>query len=106
MTAPEPPLACSPPLMRRIALLAVALLALVPTATAAAQDRDLMVKRLTSQMSFAGGYAGAYVADVSGPVPQQVFHWREHTTRILASNTKLFTTTAALARFGPEGTLT
>jgi D-alanyl-D-alanine carboxypeptidase/D-alanyl-D-alanine-endopeptidase (penicillin-binding protein 4) len=45
------------------------------------------------------------VANVSGDVPRTVFRWREHTPRILASNTKLFTTTAALARFGPEGTL-
>ena len=36
---------------------------------------------------------------------EPVFHWREHTPRILASNTKLFTTTAALARFGADGTL-
>ena len=77
---------------------------LVPAA-ASAQDRELMVKRLTSQMRFAGGYASAYVADVSGPGAQPVFRWREHTPRILASNTKLFTTTAALARFGTEGTL-
>jgi len=90
--------------MRRIALLAVALLALLPAA-AAAQDRALMVKRLTSQMRFAGGYAGAYVVDVSGETPRPVFRWREHTARILASNTKLFTTTAALTRFGSEGTL-
>jgi serine-type D-Ala-D-Ala carboxypeptidase/endopeptidase (penicillin-binding protein 4) len=90
--------------MRRIALLAAVLLALIPTATAAAQDRQLMVKRLTSQMRLAGGYAGAYVADVSGPLPREVFHWREHTARILASNTKLFTTTAALTRFGVDGT--
>jgi D-alanyl-D-alanine carboxypeptidase/D-alanyl-D-alanine-endopeptidase (penicillin-binding protein 4) len=91
--------------MRRIALLAAGLLAVVPAA-AAAQDQELMVKRLTSQMRLAGGYAGAYVADVSGPAPRQVFHWREHTSRILASNTKLFTTTAALARFGEDGALT
>ena len=90
--------------MRRIALLVVALLALLPAA-AAAQDRALMVKRLTAQMGFAGAYAGAYVADVSGPAPQPVFRWREHRARILASNTKLFTTTAALARFGRGGTL-
>ena len=90
--------------MRRIALLVIALLALLPAA-AAAQDRALMVKRLTKQMGFAGAYAGAYVADVSGPTPRPVFRWREHRARILASNTKLFTTTAALARFGSEGTL-
>jgi len=90
--------------MRRIAVLAAAVFMLVP-ATATAQDRELMVKRLTSQMRLAGGFASAYVADVGGPDAQPVFHWREHTPRILASNTKLFTTTAALARFGTEGTL-
>ena len=34
-----------------------------------------------------------------------MFRWRQHTPRILASNAKLFTTSAALARYGPEGTL-
>jgi D-alanyl-D-alanine carboxypeptidase/D-alanyl-D-alanine-endopeptidase (penicillin-binding protein 4) len=90
--------------MRRIAALAAALLLLVPAA-ATAQDRELMVKRLTGQMRLAGGYAGAYVANVSTPDAVPVFRWRAHTPRILASNTKLFTTTAALARFGTEGTL-
>jgi D-alanyl-D-alanine carboxypeptidase/D-alanyl-D-alanine-endopeptidase (penicillin-binding protein 4) len=91
--------------MRRIALLAMAVLALVPAA-AAAQDRELLVKRLTTQMRRAGGFAGAYVADVSGPSARPVFGWRTHTSRILASNTKLFTTTASLARFGTDATLT
>ena len=77
---------------------------LVPAA-ATAQDRGLMVKRLTSQMRLAGGFASAYVADVSEAGSEPVFRWREHSTRILASNTKLFTTTAALARFGTDGTL-
>ena len=56
-------------------------------------------------MRFAGAYSGAYVVDVSGDRPRVIFRWREQTPRILASNTKLFTTTAALARFGVEGTL-
>src|SRR5215217_5424117 len=90
--------------MRRIASLAIALLALLPAA-AAAQDEDVMVKRLSGQMRFAGAYSSAYVAEVSGDRPRAVFRWREKAPRILASNTKLFTTTAALARFGREGTL-
>jgi serine-type D-Ala-D-Ala carboxypeptidase/endopeptidase (penicillin-binding protein 4) len=90
--------------MRRICLLVLAMFALLPAA-AAAQDEPLMVKRLTGQMRYAGAYSSAYVANVSGDVPRTVFRWREHTPRILASNTKLFTTTAALARFGSEGTL-
>ena len=53
----------------------------------------------------AGAYSGAYVVDLSGDRPRAVFRWRQHRPRILASNTKLFTTTAALARFGTEGTL-
>ncbi len=90
--------------MRRMCLLFLGLLALLPAA-AAAQDQATMVKRLTGQMRFAGAYSGAYVINVSGDKPRTVFRWREHTPRILASNTKLFTTTAALARFGRDGTL-
>jgi serine-type D-Ala-D-Ala carboxypeptidase/endopeptidase (penicillin-binding protein 4) len=90
--------------MRLLALLVTALLAVLPAA-AAAQDEPTMVKRLARQMRAAGPYSGAYVVDVSGGAPRAVFRWRQHTPRILASNTKLFTTTAALARFGVEGTL-
>jgi serine-type D-Ala-D-Ala carboxypeptidase/endopeptidase (penicillin-binding protein 4) len=90
--------------MRRLALLVTALLALLPAA-AAAQDEPTMIKRLARQMRAAGPYSGAYVVDVSGDTPRAVFRWRQRTPRILASNTKLFTTTAALARFGVEGTL-
>jgi serine-type D-Ala-D-Ala carboxypeptidase/endopeptidase (penicillin-binding protein 4) len=90
--------------MRRLALLVIALLAVLP-ATAAAQDEAAMVKRLARYMRAAGAYSGAYVVDVSGDKPRAVFRWRQQTPRILASNTKLFTTTAALARYGTEGTL-
>jgi serine-type D-Ala-D-Ala carboxypeptidase/endopeptidase (penicillin-binding protein 4) len=90
--------------MRRLALLVIALLAVLP-ASAAAQDEATMVKRLARYMRSAGAYSGAYVADVSGDKPRAVFRWRNQTPRILASNTKLFTTTAALARYGTEGTL-
>ena len=65
-----------------------------------------MVKRLARYMRAAGSYSGAYVVEVSGDKrPRAVFRWRQRTPRILASNTKLFTTSAALARFGTEGTL-
>ena len=90
--------------MRRIALLVIALLALLPAA-AAAQDEPTMVKRLARYMRSAGPYSGAYVFHVSGESPHAVFRWRHRTPRILASNTKLFTTTAALSRFGTQGTL-
>jgi serine-type D-Ala-D-Ala carboxypeptidase/endopeptidase (penicillin-binding protein 4) len=90
--------------MRRICLLVIALLALLPAA-AAAQDQAQLGKALTGQMRFAGAYSGAYVVNVSHDTPRVVFRWREHTPRIIASNTKLFTTSAALAGFGREGTL-
>ena len=54
-------------------------------------------------MRAAGAHSGAYVVNLS--TGETVFRWRQNRTRILASNTKLFTTTAALARYGTEGTL-
>jgi D-alanyl-D-alanine carboxypeptidase/D-alanyl-D-alanine-endopeptidase (penicillin-binding protein 4) len=86
--------------MRRIALIALAVLAVAP-ATAAAQDT--LVKNLTHKMRAAGAGSGAYVVNLTDG--ETVFGWRENRARILASNTKLFTTAAALARFGTEGTL-
>jgi serine-type D-Ala-D-Ala carboxypeptidase/endopeptidase (penicillin-binding protein 4) len=58
---------------------------------------------LTRQMRAAGGYASAYVVNLSEG--RKVFSWKSGYQRILASNTKLFTTSAALARYGTEGTL-
>jgi serine-type D-Ala-D-Ala carboxypeptidase/endopeptidase (penicillin-binding protein 4) len=86
--------------VRRIAVIVAALLAAAP-ASAAAQDA--LIKNLTRQMSAAGAHSGAYVVNLSQG--ETVFRWREKRARILASNTKLFTTAAALARFGTEGTL-
>ena len=86
--------------MRRIAVLLVALLTAAPSAAAA---DEILVKRLTRQMRAAGVHSGAYVVNLSSGEP--VFRWRQGTARVLASNTKLFTTAAALARFGAEGTL-
>jgi D-alanyl-D-alanine carboxypeptidase/D-alanyl-D-alanine-endopeptidase (penicillin-binding protein 4) len=91
--------------MRRLVLLVISLLVLLP-ATAAAQDQRTIAKQLARYMRAAGPFSGASVVDVSGTGrPDPVFRWRQHTPRILASNTKLFTTSAALARFGLEGTL-
>ena len=47
--------------------------------------------------------SGAYV--VNADTGKVVFRYRHTRPRILASNTKLFTTAAALARFGVEGRL-
>ncbi len=54
-------------------------------------------------MGSSGSWSGAYVYNADSGRP--VFAWRHTTPRILASNTKLFTTSAALARFGVAGKL-
>jgi len=58
---------------------------------------------LARQMRAAGPFSGAYVVNASEN--RGVFRLRSDRGRILASNTKLFTTAAALARFGPDGRL-
>jgi D-alanyl-D-alanine carboxypeptidase/D-alanyl-D-alanine-endopeptidase (penicillin-binding protein 4) len=88
--------------MRRLALL----LAVAAACAAAAAPSALgagLAGRLGAAMRHAGAYSGAYVVNSSDGTP--VFRWRERTPRILASNTKLFTTSAALVRYGAAGTL-
>jgi D-alanyl-D-alanine carboxypeptidase/D-alanyl-D-alanine-endopeptidase (penicillin-binding protein 4) len=58
---------------------------------------------LEKQMRAAGSYSGAVVVDAESG--KTLFAWKPNTPRVLASNTKLFTTSAALARFGVDGTL-
>jgi D-alanyl-D-alanine carboxypeptidase/D-alanyl-D-alanine-endopeptidase (penicillin-binding protein 4) len=90
-------LAISP--LRR--LLFAAFVAAAVASPAAAQAS--LSSSLTRQMRIAGPYSGAYVVDsTTGKV---LFGWKPATPRVLASNTKLFTTTAALKKFGPDGTL-
>src|ERR671923_712151 len=89
--------------MRRLALLAAALVwVAVPVPAGAASDPAL-VSKLARYMRAAGSQSGAYVVNLTDQ--QTTFRWRQSTPRILASNTKLFTTATALARFGTEGTL-
>lgn len=85
--------------MRRALLTLLALSALLPVQAAQADLKS----SLTSQMRQAGSYSGAYVTNLTSG--EQVFAWRAGVPRVLASNTKLFTAAAALARFGTEGTL-
>jgi serine-type D-Ala-D-Ala carboxypeptidase/endopeptidase (penicillin-binding protein 4) len=85
--------------MRRVLLTLLALSALAPVEAAQADLKS----SLTLQMRQAGRYSGAYVSNLS--TGERVFAWRAGKPRILASNTKLFTSAAALARFGTEGTL-
>jgi serine-type D-Ala-D-Ala carboxypeptidase/endopeptidase (penicillin-binding protein 4) len=82
------------------AAIAACLAAIVLVPSSATAGRSLQ-SRLTEAMRAAGGGSGAYV--VNADTDQVVFSWRHDRPRILASNTKLFTTAAALARFGAEG---
>src|SRR5207248_6939546 len=85
--------------IRRILLgFLIALAALFPAAAQAG-----VYASLARQMRIAGPYSGAYVVDST--TGAQLFSWKASTSRILASNTKLFTTSAALDRFGADATL-
>jgi len=54
-------------------------------------------------MRAAGGASGAYAIDATHD--RELFSWNSSSRRILASNTKLFTLSAALDRFGADATL-
>jgi D-alanyl-D-alanine carboxypeptidase/D-alanyl-D-alanine-endopeptidase (penicillin-binding protein 4) len=84
----------------KLAAAAVAVALVVAPSGAAAQT---LSASLSSAMRSAGSASGAYV--VNATTGQTVFRWKQRTPRILASNTKLFTTAAALAQYGIEGTL-
>ena len=85
--------------MRRAVLTLLAVAMLLPAGVAQADLKS----SLTRYMRLAGGSSGAYVVNLSSGA--RVFAWKAGAPRILASNTKLFTSSAALARFGTEGTL-
>jgi serine-type D-Ala-D-Ala carboxypeptidase/endopeptidase (penicillin-binding protein 4) len=85
--------------MRRAVLTLLAVAFLLPAQVAQADLKS----SLTRYMRLSGSASGAYVYDISAH--KQVFAWRAGTPRILASNTKLFTSAAALVRFGTDGTL-
>jgi serine-type D-Ala-D-Ala carboxypeptidase/endopeptidase (penicillin-binding protein 4) len=85
--------------MRRLLATVLAVAAVLPAEAAQAD----LTSTLTRQMRLAGSASGAYVVNLTDGSKE--FAWRAGTQRLLASNTKLFTTAAALARFGTEGTL-
>ena len=84
--------------------LAAGALALVSPAPAGAENHARLKSELASAMRQATGSSGAYVYDLSDGTG--LFARRPTKRRILASNTKLFTTAAALDRFGADGTFT
>jgi D-alanyl-D-alanine carboxypeptidase/D-alanyl-D-alanine-endopeptidase (penicillin-binding protein 4) len=87
------------PRLALLALLACALLAALP-APASAGVRGT----LSAAIRAAGPHSGIYVADLDSR--RVLFRRRAATARILASNTKLFTTAAALGRLGGDAALT
>lgn len=88
--------------MRRvIALLAVLAAVLLFAAAAAAAGGGQLCQQMRERLVYGGGTAsGLFVID--GETGKAVCARAAKQPRSLASNTKLFTTAAALARFGPE----
>lgn len=61
--------------------------------------------RLKSELRNAGGASGAWVYDLEANSKRLLFSDHGREARVLASNTKLFTTAAFLEDLGPEGRL-
>ncbi|MEA2443326.1 MAG: hypothetical protein QOJ12_618 [Thermoleophilales bacterium] len=94
--------------MRRGLAPFLALFALIslaaPTGAVGQSSADKALARtLTKSMGGAGPSSGAYVLDATDRTT--LFKWKPDTPRVLASNTKLFTTAAALDQLRPDATL-
>ena len=88
--------------IRRPLTAALAAAATLPAAATASPESDLG-NSLSRDMRAAGRDSGAVVRDQT--TGKRLFAWNAGTARILASNTKLFTLGATLARRGPRGTI-
>lgn len=86
--------------MARISLLLCVLATLLAPSTAGAATLKTTLSRA---MASAGSSSGAYVMDAD--TNKTLFSLRASTPRSLASNTKLFTSSAALGEYGPRGSL-
>jgi D-alanyl-D-alanine carboxypeptidase/D-alanyl-D-alanine-endopeptidase (penicillin-binding protein 4) len=91
--------------MRRLALalLVAAGLLAAPAAEAQPTPDSVLQSSLARAMRGAGRSSGAYVLDATSG--KALFRARSSTPRILASNAKLFTSSAVLAKLGTGGTL-
>jgi D-alanyl-D-alanine carboxypeptidase/D-alanyl-D-alanine-endopeptidase (penicillin-binding protein 4) len=96
------PLLLAPLLALAVALPLPAVAKAEPAKVAQGPDSSLRAA-LAGALRPAGSSSGAYVVDATDG--RAVFGSRAGVARVLASNTKLFTTAAALARFGVDGTL-
>jgi D-alanyl-D-alanine carboxypeptidase/D-alanyl-D-alanine-endopeptidase (penicillin-binding protein 4) len=88
-------------LMTRVFLVLFALLVLAPPARAA--DLAATQRLLGREMGKAGSAAGAYVVDVG--TGEELYAYNADVARIPASVEKLYTSSAALLRYGAEGRL-
>jgi serine-type D-Ala-D-Ala carboxypeptidase/endopeptidase (penicillin-binding protein 4) len=76
-----------------------------PRAATAGLSAENLRRRLAAQMRATGGASGALVVDLDARAGGgQIFSWASRTPRILASNMKLFTTSALLERYGAAKT--
>src|SRR2546423_3317908 len=80
----------------------LALAAALPAGAGASPESDLG-NALGHDMRAAGRDSGSVVRDETSG--KRLFAWNAGTARILASNTKLFTLGATLAKRGPHGTI-
>ena len=90
--------------MTRIVLLAVLWPCLLAAPAAQAAGPAQTKRILRQQMKQAGPYSGAYVVDLD--TGQALYGEDADVPRIPASVEKLYTSAAALLRFGADGTLT
>jgi serine-type D-Ala-D-Ala carboxypeptidase/endopeptidase (penicillin-binding protein 4) len=83
---------------------AVAVLAAALAPAAQATDSATLRRQLAREMRGAGPFAGAYVRDLD--TGRALFASRADVARVPASVEKLYTTSTALLRFGPDARLT
>jgi serine-type D-Ala-D-Ala carboxypeptidase/endopeptidase (penicillin-binding protein 4) len=89
---------------RLIALGALLTLLTVPSSSLGASPLSRLHKLLTHDLRTAGGQSGALVVDLQ--TGKTLYSRAPDAPRLPASVEKLYTTTTALARFGPDATLT
>jgi serine-type D-Ala-D-Ala carboxypeptidase/endopeptidase (penicillin-binding protein 4) len=89
--------------VRALVLSLVAALAVLPAGAASAISTPTLKAKLGREMRHAGVFSGAFVRDLDGQ--HTLFSSKPDAPRAPASVEKLYTTAAALMRFGPDATL-
>jgi D-alanyl-D-alanine carboxypeptidase/D-alanyl-D-alanine-endopeptidase (penicillin-binding protein 4) len=87
-----------------VTLAAAAAALVAPQSALSAENHARLEQKLNGAMSQASGRSGAYVYDLTDR--EGLYSRKPKRRRILASNTKLFTTAAALSKFGSGGRFT